>query len=192
MITVSLAPTSFKRVILLATAIGFLSSISCFAKPLLLTVHSTPYDNQMGRIRPILQKTSRSSDMQVSLNLVNRWIGDLRSIPYGFSQIWKTPAELEKSPIADCKGKSVALYEKMQLHGATNVRLIIGKRTPSSRSTHAWLEWSTTSGAYVLDPTINWMAYKVDQIGGRAYVPLYAYAGSRKYRAVSSTLVAQN
>lgn len=192
MITVRLAFYSPKRLLFLVAAFVLLSSISCFAGPLLLSVQSTPYDNQMSRIRPVLQKTPGPSEVRVSLNLVNRWIGDLRSVPYGFSRVWQTPAEVHRSPIADCKGKSVALYEKMQSHGITNVRLVIGRRTPRSRSTHAWLEWSTANGAYVLDPTINSMAHRVDQIGGRSYLPLYAYAGNRKYRAVSSTLVAQN
>jgi len=117
---------------------------------------------------------------------------ELRLIPYGFSEIWKTPEEVETSPIADCKGKAVALYERMKSRGASSVRLVIGKRTFASRSTHAWLEWTTANGTYVLDPTINWMAYKADQIGSGAYIPFYAYSGRQKYRVASSTLVARN
>ena len=60
---------------------------------------------------------------------------------------------------------------------------MIGRRTSTSRKTHAWLEWSTESGTYVLDPTINWAACRADQVGRHNYLPLYAYAGTRKYRA---------
>ena len=53
------------------------------------------------------------------MTLVNHWIQNLREIPYGFSPVWKTPDEVESAPVADCKGKAVALYEKMHAHGAT-------------------------------------------------------------------------
>ena len=119
-------------------------------------------------------------------------MGDLRSIPYGFSAEWKTPAEVQSGPVADCKGKAVALYEKMQLCGARNIRLVIGKRTSTSRKTHAWLEWTTDGDTYVLDPTINWAACRANGLGPRAYIPLYAYAGAHKYRATAATLYAKN
>ena len=104
---------------------------------------------------------------------------------------WKTPAEAQSGAPADCKAKAVALYEKMQANGATNVRLVIGKRTSTSRQTHAWLAWDTQNGSYVLDPTFNWTACSTAQVGKRNYQPLYAYAGNKKFRA-ASTLIAQN
>ena len=118
-------------------------------------------------------------------------MSDLRSIPYGFTTFWKTPAEAQSGEPADCKAKAVALYEKMRDNGATNVRLVIGKRTSTSRQTHAWLAWDTENGSYVLDPTFNWTACTSSQAGKRNYQPLYAYAGSKKFRAASA-LVAQN
>jgi hypothetical protein len=72
------------------------------------------------------------------------------------------------------------------------LRLVIGKRAASSRLTHAWLEWNVDGGCYVLDPTINWMACRVDQLDHAAYVPFYAYAGGSKYRAASAMLLAMN
>ena len=125
------------------------------------------------------------------MGLVNQWMGNLRSIPYGYTMTWKTPAEAQSGAPADCKAKAVALYEKMQANGATNVRLVIGKRTSSSRQTHAWLAWDTQNGSYVLDPTFNWTACTTAQVGKRNYQPLYAYAGNKKFRA-ASTLIAQN
>lgn len=94
---------------------------------------------------------------------------------------------------ADCKGKAVALYQRMQAHGAKNVRLVIGKPAPTSTSTHAWLVWETKDGSYVLHPTFNWMAARSEQVGQQAYVPLYPYAGDQKFRAASiDSLVAKN
>jgi predicted transglutaminase-like cysteine proteinase len=192
MITVSLQPLSPKKVLVLIAALIGLSSISCFADSVFLNVHSTPYDRQMTRIQPVLFTKSSGQKENVSLGLVNHWIQDLRSIPYGFSTEWKTPSEVESSTFADCKGKAVALYQKMYSCGAENVRLVIGRRTSTSGKTHAWLEWTTDSGNYVLDPTINWSAYRSADVGSHSYIPLYAYTGSRKYRAASGALLAKN
>jgi len=145
----------------------------------------------MTRIRPVL--FCKSGDKQnLPLALVNHWIEDIRTIPYGFTPEWKTPAEVESGVVADCKGKAVALYQRMQSHGAEHVRLVIGKRTFISRKTHAWLEWNADSGTYVLDPTFNWAACRAEQVGNRAYIPFYAYAGNRKYRAAAAALYAKN
>ena len=192
MIFISVNPFALKRFFLfLLAAIGF-SCISCFGQSILLNVKSTPYDKQMSRIRPVLVSEDRHEGDELSLATVNHWIGDLRSIPYGFTKEWKTPAETQSGAPADCKAKSVALYERMQSHGATNLRLVIGKRALTSRSTHAWLEWDTETGTYVLDPTINWRAYRGREVGRRSYIPFYAFEGTRKFRAAPTTLMAQN
>lgn len=192
MIFVSINPFALKRFFLfLLAAVGF-SCVSCFGQSLLLSVKSTPYDKQMSRIRPVLASDGSPGAGEISLGIVNYWIGDLRSIPYGFTKEWKTPAETQSGAPADCKAKAVALYERMQSHGATNLRLIIGKRAATSHSTHTWLEWDTETGTYVLDPTINWRAYRGREVGRRSYIPLFAFEGSRKFRAAPATLVAQN
>lgn len=192
MIFVSINPFALKRFFFfLLAAIGF-SCLSCFGQSLLLSVKATPYDRQMSRIRPILNSSTPAIGGQLSFGMVNRWMGDLRSIPYGFTREWKTPDETQSGQPADCKAKAVALYDLMKAHGATKVRLIIGKRTPSSRSTHAWLEWETEDGSYLLDPTWNWQAYPTREVDRRLYVPYYAFEGSKKFRSTTTTLVAQN
>jgi predicted transglutaminase-like cysteine proteinase len=192
MIFISIQPFAVKKLLGLALTLLCLSTASCFASSMLISVDATPYDRQMTRIRPVLL-TKNSTSQPVSLAVVNNWMGDLRDIPYGYQLEWKTPEEVQTRRPADCKGKAVALYERMQKHGARNVRLVIGKRAPTSRMTHAWLEWETENGSYVLDPTFNWMATRSEQISSTSYVPLYAYAGSKKFRAATSdTLVARN
>jgi hypothetical protein len=180
-----------KKTLLLASLVLSFAASSAFADALLFTVSATPYDRQMSRIRPVLTAPTHAAGSQVSVAIVNHWMSDLRSIPYGFTTFWKTPAEAQSGGPADCKAKAVALYEKMRDNGATNVRLVIGKRTAMSRQTHAWLAWDTQNGSYVLDPTFNWAACTSSQVGKRNYQPLYAYAGSKKFRAASA-LVAQN
>lgn len=183
MVLISLSPFALKRILVLVAAIVALSAITCFGDSVLFPVKSTPYDRQMARIQPVLASDAEAFGT-LPLILVNRWIEDLRAMPYGFSMQWKTPAEIERSPAADCKGKAVALYQRIQRGGAGNLRLIIGRRAPSSRVTHTWLEWTTPSDTYVLDPTFNWGACSISQIPTGLYVPYYAYSGPRKYRAV--------
>lgn len=192
MILVSVHPYEPKKILLLIAGLICFAVFPCFAQPVLLSVAATPYDHQMTRIQPVLVGKPDAAQEGLSLALVNRWVQELRGIPYGFSPEWKTPQEVETAPMADCKGKAVALYQKMHEHGARNVRLVIGRRTPTSRKTHAWLEWSIDGESYVLDPTINWMAYRTADVSGHDYRPLYAYAGTRKYRAVDAALVARN
>jgi len=192
MVLVSIRPYPVKKIFLVLIGLICLSSISCFAHSLYFTVSSTPYDKQMTRIRPVLFCKSGGGRQNLSLALVNHWIEDIRAIPYGFTPEWKTPAEVESAVVADCKGKAVALYQRMQSHGAEHIHLVIGKRTFISRKTHAWLEWKTDGRAYVLDPTFKWAACRADQLGNDAYIPFYAYAGSRKYRAAAAALYAKN
>jgi len=192
MIFISINPFALKRSFFFILAVIGLSCASCFGGSLLLRVTHTPYDIQMSRIRPFLLAEYHSTGGKVSLMMVNRWIGDLRSIPYGFTKEWKTPVETQSGAPADCKAKAVALYQTMLEHGAAGVRLVIGKRTSTSRSTHAWLEWDLDGGNYVLDPTINWKAFRARDSERRSYFPLYVFEGARKYRVASTALVAQN
>src|SRR5438874_1631906 len=183
MVFVRLCPFLPKRILAFALALLAASAVSCLANPLLLPVKVTPYDNQMSRIRPILTSLDSTGTQNISLTLVNHWIGDLRSIPYGFSMQWMTPAEVERGPVADCKGKSVLLYQRMRARGATNVRLVIGKRAPASLLTHTWVEWTTRSATYELDPTLNRSACSIRQIPSNSYIPYYVYACAQQYRA---------
>jgi hypothetical protein len=192
MIFISIDPFALRRFFLFFLTVVGLSCASCFGESLLIKVKSTPYDIQMSRIRPILLSEIHPARDEVSLRMVNHWIGELRSIPYGFTKEWKTPAETQSGAFADCKAKSVALYKTMLENGASNLRLVIGKRTSTSRSTHAWLEWDSDGSRYVLDPTINWRAYRTDDIGRSSYIPFYAFEGGRKFRVTPATLVAQN
>src|SRR3954465_2131763 len=137
-----------KKTLLLSGLLLALAASSSFADALLFTVNSTPYDRQMARIRPVLTASTHASESQVSVALVNQWMSDLRSIPYGFTTFWKTPAEAQSGAPADCKAKAVALYEKMQASGATNVRLVIDKRTSMSRQAYASARRETLTGSY--------------------------------------------
>ena len=159
-----------------------------FSQSTFVEVDSTPYDKQMARVQPTLTAPSGYLIDGISFALVNDWMIELRAMPYRYSREWQTPSEVEAARVADCKGKALALYDRLQLNGATNVRFVIGKRRMSDSLTHAWLEWDTQMGTLLLDPTFNWTAtIKLDD--RRSYIAFYGYEGAHKYQAANSLLV---
>lgn len=168
----------------------FSSASFGFAQPTFVEVGRTPYDRQMARIEPMFTSPSAGAE-GLSFSLVNEWMTELRAMPYRYSREWKTPIEVEAARMADCKGKAVALYDRMQLNGATNLRLVIGKRRVTDSLTHAWLEWDTEFGTILLDPTFNWAATIKFQ-DARSYVAFYGYEGGHKYRAGNFLLAGES
>lgn len=159
-----------------------LLTASAFGEPVFQTVRTTPYDHQMVRVSVAL--TVRGTEQPGSLSLagVNQWMMELRAIPYHYSRYWQTPNEVDFAQGGDCKGKALALYARMRNAGAANLRLVIGKHHIYDSATHAWLEWETSAGIYLLDPTFNETPVKWTELDAMVYRPLYAYDGIRKYR----------
>jgi hypothetical protein len=167
-----------------------LASAHGFAEPIFFPVESTPYDNQMARVQPVLVSICGAPADAVSLTTINQWVDALRRLPYRYSKQWQTPFEVNMTRAGDCKGKALALYEVMQSMGVTDVRLVIGRHRAGDWFTHAWLEWETVEGTYVLDPTFNWHAIRAERNSAK-YVPLYAYEGAQRYRAINANLVSE-
>jgi len=161
------------------------------AQSIFFEVPSTPYDRQMERVQPTLAAPSGYSIDGISFALVNEWMIELRAMPYRYSREWRTPSEVEAARAADCKGKALALYDRMQLNGAANVRFVIGKRRANDSLTHAWLEWDTETGTVLLDPTFNWTA-TLKASDPRSYVPFYGYEGAHKFQAATTLQVNRN
>jgi hypothetical protein len=158
------------------------------AQSTFVEVDSTPYDKQMARVQPTLTAPPGYMFDEISFALVNEWMIELRAMPYRYSREWQTPSEVEAARVADCKGKALALYDRMQLNGAANVRFVIGKRRASDSLTHAWLEWETEIGIVLLDPTFNWIA-TIKMSDPRSYTAFYGYEGAHKYQVANSLLV---
>ena len=182
------AMISLLKRVLLFSIVVFGSTSFGLGQSAFLEVASTPYDRQMARIEPVLIAPSGYMIDGMSFALINEWMIQLRAMPYRYSREWHTPSEVEAARVADCKGKALALYDRMQLNGATNLRFVIGKRHASDSLTHAWLEWETEMGTALLDPTFNWTAtIKVDD--RRSYIAFFGYEGAHKYQAANSLLV---
>jgi predicted transglutaminase-like cysteine proteinase len=173
------------------------NATTCFAQATFFAVASTPYDRQMAAISPVLNSSTGPLTSQTSLTTLNQWMTSLRAIPYQYSGRWKTPAQVSSDVAADCKGKAILLYALMRANGAKRVRFVIGKHHVADLRTHAWLEWDTTRGTYLLDPTFNSGVERVEEHDPATYIPHYAYNGSSKYRASyyrpsSASVVASN
>jgi hypothetical protein len=191
MVLMSLSSLQLRKFIFSLTVFFGFASVCCFAQPIFFAVKSTPYDRQMARVRPVLIGAAGQPARGIPLVTVNQWMNQLREMPYRYSRLWQTPSEVNAARATDCKGKAVTLYKIMQAMGATNVRLVIGRHRAHDWRTHAWLEWGTADGNYLLDPTFHGMAAK-DLQDSSSYVPLYGYEGEHKYRAFDVTLVTQN
>lgn len=137
----------------------------------------------MTPISRVLNSSAGPLAGRTSLASINQWLSNLRAIPYHYSTQWKTPAQVHSDLAADCKGKAILLYAIMRANGATHIRFVIGKHYIADQRTHAWLEWDTTSGTYLLDPTFNSAIERVSNYDSSRYIPHYAYNGARKYRA---------
>ena len=105
----------------------FGSTSIAFAQTAFFEVDATPYDRQMLRVEPTIAAPIGYSMEELSFTLVNEWMIELRAMPYRYSKQWQTPSEVGAARVADCKGKALALYDRMQLNGATNLRLVIGR-----------------------------------------------------------------
>ena len=171
-----------KRVLLRAACLC-LGATSCLADTGFLMVTSTPYDRQMTPVSRVLNSTAGTLASRTSLVTVNHWLTNLRAMPYHYSPEWKTPAQVNADLAADCKGKAILLYAIMRANGATHIRFVIGKHHIADQRTHAWLEWETTRGTYLLDPTFNTAVERVSDYDPARYIPHYAYNGAQKYRA---------
>jgi transglutaminase-like putative cysteine protease len=189
MVLRSLSPLRAHRRFFALFACSWLTSVSGFAQTMFLTVDCTPYDAQMTRVSDVLNADTGPRICRTSLAALNHWISRLRAMPYYYSPRWRTPEEVNSAQVGDCKGKAVALYEELRANGARNVRLVIGKHRASDLRTHAWVEWETPQGTFLLDPTFNWTAAKTDHENTSTYIPFYAYESGRKYRAFNPALM---
>ena len=151
----------------------------------------------MNPVFPALNSPAGPLAGPTSVTTLNQWITSVRAIPYEYSRQWKTPTQVNSGVAADCKGKAILLYAILRAKGAMNVRFVIGKRQIADLNTHAWLEWDTNRGTYLLDPTFNRGIERIEAQDPAMYIPHYAYNGSRKYRASdfrpsSASVVASN
>lgn len=180
----------FVRQIILLVA-PFVIASAAFTQTTFLPVPSTPYDRQMLRVQPFVSCKAGTLAHASAIPLpITVWMVELRAVPYHYSRHWQTPAELRLAQEGDCKAKSLALYAEMREGGAQNLRIVIGKRHIFDATTHSWVQWDTSDGSFVLDPTFNESPMRAALLDSSTYVAFYAFDGEHKYRATNPTLTA--
>src|SRR6266700_1335534 len=92
MVIVSIVPFAPRRILVWVAAFSALSVANCFANSLLFSAKRTPYDHQMARIQPVLSTPVPPRRGDLSLLLVNHWIGELLAIPWNVRRRvnWRT------------------------------------------------------------------------------------------------------
>jgi hypothetical protein len=141
----------------------------------------TPYDAQMRPVQPILESGATDRDSSVSLGQVNQWMRQLRDIPYRYSKTWVNCEKVNEQGEGDCKGKALALYQRMKSIGATHLYLVIGKKDSDDSQTHVWLLWNHGGAMYNLDPTFQSRAFPQNDYGRSSYRGRYSYTGNEKF-----------
>src|SRR5207248_9854791 len=91
-----------------------------FSQSTFVEVDSIPCDKQMARVQPTLTAPSGYLIGGISFALVNDWMIELRAMPCRYCREWQTPAEVDAARVADCKGKAVALYDRLRFNGDAN------------------------------------------------------------------------
>jgi hypothetical protein len=187
----SASPSRLTAHIVGTVALFCFTSVGSFAQPALIDVESTPYDTQMARVQPVLAAMPAQVPGSISLTTVNQWMRQLRRLRYRYSSRWQTPEEVRAARCADCKGKAIALYQLMQSIGAANVCFVIGRHHAGDWFTHAWLQWETAKGTFILDPTFSGHVVRAEEHSSSKYIPLYVYEGMLRYRAVNAALISE-
>jgi hypothetical protein len=153
----------------------------------MIPVSATPYDSQMQPILPILESdSSGGTSPGVTIPQVNRWMRQLHDIPYHYTSSWAGCANVNACGTADCKGKALALYQRMKASGATGLYLMIGLKDSDNSQTHVWLLWKYDGSLYNLDPTFENRAFPKNDFDRSSYRPSYSYSGDSKFSVVAN------
>ena len=86
------------------------------------------------------------------------------------------PPETTEAVGGVCIGVSLWLYDALHEHGFDNVRVAMGRRYEIM---HAWIEWDSENGEYIIDPSFNFIA----RTGSKThyYEPMYCIYNGRTY-----------
>ena len=88
MIFISIQPFALKKMFALGATLLCLSTASCFADAMFLSLDARA--PQTNRVRQVVSP-STSPSQPVSFSVANQWVGDLDDIPYGYHTEWAAP-----------------------------------------------------------------------------------------------------
>ena len=130
---------------------------------------STPFDEKYERVRRHLEQAAK-------LEYQREHLGDY----------WRLPYETERQGGGDCEDMAIWLYAKLLADGFEDVRFVAGLVYDSMARTHryghAWVQWHSTRGVYVLDATDRsgwpWPAHDTKRW---MYLATFSYYRSTRY-----------
>lgn len=101
---------------------------------------TTPFDAKYARVQKYLEQASKKEYQR-------EYSGDY----------WRLPEETEAMGGGDCEDLAIWLYCKLLQEGFEDVRFVTGliytSMAKTQRYGHAWVQWHSERGIYVLDPT---------------------------------------
>jgi len=159
---------------------------SATAEAAFMNLQITPYDRQMVPIQHVLQQEARKGAI-VKYDEVVQWMRKIRNFRYSDTDTWHTPQQTEKRRAGDCKDKAVLLLNYFKQRGCANVKLVIGKMSPDSKRTHAWVEWRHNGKWIILDPAYDRKPVYHPRRG--EYTRQYVFMRGKKYAYVSNNIL---
>lgn len=151
-----------------------------------MRLQMTPYDKQMAPVHNVLHRHA-SRGVEVDYKEVMHWMRQIRNFRYSDTDTWHTPAQTLKRRAGDCKDKAILLLDYFKSKGCADVKLVIGKLRPSSKVTHAWVEWKHEGKWIILDPTYDRKPIFNPRQGD--YAKQYAFMGGRKYAYIPKRIL---
>ena len=145
----------------------------------------TPYDRHFGIVRSVIAGTVGGD---ATMGQACRLMEQCRLFRYVVNDPYRpnTPAETAERRAGDCKSKALWLYEKL---GDPAALYVIGKQERGSKTSHAWVLWSSQGRWWILDPTTHSSPITAESVSRNRYVPYYSFGKEGAYRHPATRLL---
>ena len=113
MILISIQPFAAKKLCALAATLACLSTASCFADAMYLSVKSAASERQMAGVQSVHQASACTTKRQRSRSIVNDSITDLGQSPYGYRADSRRATKEELRDASDRNENAAAAYDSL-------------------------------------------------------------------------------
>ncbi len=149
-------------------------------------IQATPFDAKLASVgffdssKTTAKRVPRAASSIQGLFLTAR---SFRYAPHAADDRWQTPQETFAKKSGNCADKAVWLYKQLEQNGYPYVRLVIGKYGSVDPLFHVWVTYADRAGdTYLLDPTIQRQAWKMEIFPEKTYKPFYSFGDGNRYR----------
>ena len=172
------------KTVLLSTSLAFLWGTAALASELFNAVTATPYDGRLTQVGVFDQAALPPSEIPATetIDTLFAKARSFRYLPDGRNDQWQSPEETEARWAGDCEDKAIWLYDHLRRNGYNDTQLIVGKKAKRDRSLHVWVEYTDSEGTkWLLDPTANRRAWKMDGFSTHSYQKIYSFDGVHRF-----------